>query len=169
MAQTNWLRELGRFVTVLLVQGLLLNHVRLFGYINPYFYLYFVLLYPLTGNRTILIALSFFLGLGIDMFSDTGGVHAAAAVFAAWIRPLLLKFSFGVSYQYNTIKVPSAPLQQQFIYVVSMVILHHFLLFSLEAFSGRHWALILTNTLASGIFTTGLIIGAFHLFSTSNK
>ncbi|MEJ6664146.1 MAG: rod shape-determining protein MreD [Flavobacteriaceae bacterium] len=169
MGQTNWLSELGRFFLVLLLQVLLLNHIRLFGYINPYFYIYFIILYPLTGNRTLLILLSFLLGFGVDLFSDTGGVHAAAAVFIGWARPLFLKFSFGVSYQYNTIKVPSAPLQQQLIYVVSIVFTHHLLLFSLEAFASRHWALILSNTLSSSLFTSLLIMGAFYLFSTKNK
>ena len=66
MGQTNWLSELGRFFLVLLLQVLLLNHIRLFGYINPYFYIYFIILYPLTGNRTLLILLSFLLGFGVD-------------------------------------------------------------------------------------------------------
>lgn len=157
-----------RFVFLVLIQVLLLDHINFLGYINPYLYVFFILLYPLTGNKGLLIFLSFLLGLTIDVFNDSGGIHAGASVFIAWIRPMILKFSFGVSYEYNTVKVNSSSFSQQLIYILGMVLLHHLVLFSLEIFNAQHILLILKSTLFSGIFSTILIFCSLYLFSRVN-
>jgi len=164
-SSTQWLSILGRFIVVLLIQILIMDRIRLFGFANPLFYCYFILLYPLSGNRVWLILSSFALGLGIDIFNDTGGAHAAASVFLAWIRPVLLNFSFGVSYQYNTTKIPNATVGQQIIFVLSALVLHHLVLFSLEAGSWDYLYLVLKSTLITSLLTTALILSAFQFFS----
>lgn len=165
MKSNETLVNLVRFITLVLVQVLLLNHVNFMGYINPYLYPLFILIYPLTGNKTLLIFLSFILGLTVDIFSDSGGIHAAACVFIAWVRPVILKFSFGVSYQLNTLKISTAPLTKRIVYIISMVLLHHLILFSLEIFNAQHILLILKSTLFSGIFTVILMVATILLFS----
>src|SRR5690606_12959433 len=94
-----------RFIVLVFLQVLMLNNVNLAGYINPYLYIFFFLLFPLDGDKFLLIFLSFLLGLSIDIFEDSGGVHAAACAFIAYIRPIVLKFSFRVSYEYNSVKI----------------------------------------------------------------
>ncbi len=154
-----------RFVTLVLVQVLILNHINFLGYINPYVYPLFILVFPLTGNKSLLMILSFILGLSIDVFSDSGGIHAAACVFIAWIRPVVLKYSFGVSYQLNTLKISTAPLSKQIVYIISMVLFHHLILFSLEIFNVNQILLVLKSTLFSGIFSIILIVCSILLFS----
>ncbi len=158
-----------RFLVLVLSQILLLNHVDFLGYINPYIYILFIIVYPITGNKSSLIFISFLLGLIIDVFSDTGGIHAGAAVFIAYLRPLILKYSFGVSYEYNTVKVSNAEFGQRLLYVASMVFIHHLVLFLLEIFSVNHILLILKSTLFSGIFSTILILSAITIFSKKSK
>lgn len=154
-----------RFIGLLLLQVLVLNNINFLGYINPYLYILFIIVFPFTGNKSLLIGLSFLLGLSIDFFSDSGGVHAAASVFIAYLRPFLLKFSFGVSYEYNAIKLSKVTFNERFIYVALMVILHHLILFSLEIFSVSRILLILKSTLFSGIFSILLILCSLVLFS----
>lgn len=154
-----------RFIVLLLIQVLLLDHINFLGYINPYLYVLFILVFPLTGNRALLIFLSFLLGLSIDIFSDSGGVHAGASVLIAYIRPALLKFSFGVSYEYNTIKISKATISELLTYIVLMVFIHHLMLFMLEIFSMQHILLVLKYTLFSGVFSTILILCTVILFS----
>lgn len=154
-----------RFIVLVLVQVLILNHINFQGYINPYLYPLFILVFPLTGSKSLLIILSFFLGLCVDIFGDSGGIHAAACVFIAWIRPVVLNYSFGVSYQLNTLKISTAPLPKQIVYIISMVFVHHLILFSLEIFNAGHILLILKSTLFSGIFTVILMICSILLFS----
>lgn len=169
MLNNELLVNLFRFVVLVLIQVLLLNHINLFGYVNPYLYIIFILTYPLLGNKSLLIISSFLLGLFIDMFGDSGGIHAAACTFIAWIRPVLLKFSFGVSYQMNTLKISTAPLSKQIIYISMMVLCHHLLLFVLEIFTVNHILLILKSTLLSSIFSILLIVGTIILFSRRNS
>ncbi len=153
-----------RFVVLVFLQVFLLNNINLAGYINPYVYIIFILLYPLDGNKGLLIFLSFLLGLSIDIFEDSGGVHAAASAFIAYIRPVVLKYSFGLSYEYNSIKIRKAALAERLTYFASMIFLHHFVMFALEIFSFNHILLLLKSTLFSGIFTLVIIFGSLILF-----
>ena len=154
-----------RFFLLILVQVLILNQINLFGYINPYLYILFIIIYPFTANKSLLIFLSFLLGLFIDFFSDSGGIHAAASVFIAFIRPVILKYSFGISYEYNTIKISSEDYLKQTIYVGSMVFLHHFIMFALEIFNINHFLLFLNSILFSSIFSIIIILCIITLFS----
>ncbi len=169
MQNNQILINIFRFVILVLTQALLLNHIDFLGYINPYLYILFILIYPITGNKSLLILLSFLLGLSVDIFSNSGGIHAAASVFIAYFRPLALKYSFGISYEYNTLKVSSAEFTQRLLYVSSLVLIHHFILFLLEIFNVNHILLILKSTLFSGIFSTILILSAITIFSKNNK
>ena len=154
-----------RFFLLILVQVLILNQINLFGYINPYLYILFIIIYPFTANKSLLIFLSFLLGLFIDFFSDSGGIHAAASVFIAFIRPVILKYSFGISYEYNTIKISSEDYLKQTIYVGSMVFLHHFIMFALEIFNINNFLLFLNSILFSSIFSIVIILCTITLFS----
>jgi rod shape-determining protein MreD len=89
--------NISRFVLLLLAQVLLFNQLDLFGFVNPFPYILFIILYPVNGNKTALLVSSFFLGLIMDMFWNSGGVHAASCLILAYIRPSIFKFSFGLS------------------------------------------------------------------------
>ena len=158
-----------RFIILVLIQVILLNHINFLGYINPYLYILFIILYPLNGNNSLLIALSFLLGLSIDIFGDSGGIHAAACVFIAYIRPVILKFSLGVSYEYNIIKIKNIDIRQRIVYISIMVFLHHIVLFLLEIFNLDHILLILKSTLFSSIFSFILILSTISIFSKKSK
>ena len=165
MQNSDIIINIGRFLLLVMLQILLFNHINFGGYINPFPYILFILVFPFTGNKGLLIFLSFLLGLSIDIFSDTGGIHAAASSLIAYTRPLLLKFSFGISYEFNTIKLNKAPIAARFTYITSMVILHHLVLFSLEIFNISHILLVLKSTLFSGIFTIVVVFCISLLFS----
>src|SRR5690606_16392741 len=121
--------------------------------------------YPVERNQMLLLLLSFLLGISIDFFSDSGGIHAAACVIIAYLRPLVLKFSFGVSYEYNAIKVSNTTFGRRLTYVAILVGIHHLVLFFLESFSINHTLLILKSALFSGIFTISLCLIFMVLFS----
>lgn len=158
-----------KFIILVLTQVLLLNHVDFLGYINPYLYILFIITFPFSGNKSLLIFLSFLLGLTIDVFGDSGGVHAAACVVIAYLRPFILKYSFGISYEYNVIRINNVDFGQRLIYVTSMVFIHHLVLFSMEIFNINHIMLILKSTLFSGIFSTILILSSISIFSKKSK
>lgn len=126
-------------------------------------------MYPLDGNKGLLILLSFLLGLSIDIFEDSGGIHAAACAFIAYVRPVVLKFSFGVSYEYNNVKLKKADPMEKLTYIASLVFMHHFIMFSLEIFSINHIPLLLKSTLFSSIFTIIVIACTMIIFSRKSS
>ena len=155
-----------RFVLFILAQVILLNNINFLGYVNPYIYIIFILLFPLKNNRLIFLTVSFLLGIIIDMFLDSGGVHAAASVLLAYSRPVLLKFSFGTLYKHQTIKFRSLEFGSLFNFIAIAAIFHHLVLFSLEIFNISQILLILKKTLFSSIFTIVLSVLIILLFRT---
>ena len=158
-----------RFIVLVLVQALILNNINFLGYINPYIYVLFILLYPINNNRLLFLFVSFLLGLSVDLFLDSGGVHAAASVAIAYARPLFLKFSFGMTYEHQTVKIGNSEFGQRFTYFLLIIIMHHLILFSLEVFSVDKILLILKKTLFSSIFTLILCLILTILFSRRPK
>ncbi len=158
-----------RFVLLVLTQVLICNHINFLGYINPYIYILFIALYPIKNNRASIILLSFILGLTIDIFQDSGGINAAASVFIAYIRPIVLKFSFGSLYEHQTIKFSTVDLGSKTVYIALLAVIHHFILFSLEIFNLSKILLILQKTLFSSIFTIILSILITIIFSKKSK
>ena len=154
-----------RFIALVFVQILILNHINFLGYINPYIYILFIALFPVKNNRVILILLAFLLGITIDMFLDTGGIHAGASVFIAYVRPLVLKTSFGMIYEHQTIKFNTVDFGSKLTYFALLTVLHHIVLFSLEIFSISKILLIFQKTLFSSIFTIILSVVVTIIFS----
>ncbi|RYJ43395.1 rod shape-determining protein MreD [Flavobacterium beibuense] len=145
--------NIARFILLLAVQVFIFNRINLFGFINPYPYILFILLYPVNGSKAGLLLSSFFLGLIVDMFLNSGGVHAAACVTLAYLRPTFFKFSFGISYEYQTIKINERLTPERFSFILISVVTHHIILYLLEIFSFSLILDILWRTLLTTVFT----------------
>ena len=158
-----------RFIALVLIQALVLNHINFLGYINPYIYILFIILFPIKNNRSLFIFLAFLLGLSVDLFSDSGGIHAAASVTIAYIRPVILKFSFGAIYEHQTIKFSNTELGQRLTYFLIAILIHHLILFSVEIFNSSRIILIFKKSLFSSIFTLILCLLITILFSKKTK
>ena len=158
-----------RFILLLLAQVVICNNVNFLGYINPYIYIIFIFLFPIRDSRIVLLIVSFLLGMLVDLFSDSGGVHAAASVTLAYARPLLLKVSFGMLYEHQSVKFSNTDIGSLFGYVALGTLLHHLILFALEVFNISDILLILKKTLFSSIFTIILSILIIVLFSRNKK
>lgn len=158
-----------RFILLVILQVLVLNHINFLGYINPYVYILFILLFPIKNNRLMFLLLSFLLGLTIDIFSDSGGIHAAACVSIAYIRPVILKFCFGTIYEYQTIKFDTVDFAAMLIYIAIISVIHHFIIFSLEIFNISYIILTIQKTLFSTIFTIILCVLITIIFSRKTK
>lgn len=158
-----------RFVFLIFLQVLILNNINFLGYINPYLYILFIILYPFTGNQGLLLLLAFLLGWSIDIFEDSGGINAAASLVIAYIRPYLLRFSFGLSYDYQSVKLSNSSFGAMFSYVSLMVLVHHLVLFSLEIFSFAHLLLLFKEILFSAVFSIVLILFSLSFFMKQTR
>lgn len=154
-----------RFIGLVLLQVLVLNHVNLFGYLNPMVYITWLFLFPIKKNKSFFLIASFFLGLTIDFFSDSGGINAAATLFIAFIRLPILKVVLRRSdFDFVLFNLRAISIDKIFLYVATLTITHHFIVFSLEYFSFNAFITIISNTFYTSIFTILLSILGMFLF-----
>ena len=158
-----------RFILLLTAQILIFNRIDLFGFINPFPYVLFIILYPVNGNKSGLLAASFLLGLLMDMFWNSGGVHAAACLVLAYYRPAIFKFSFGLSYEYQTVRLNDVVTPERFSFLLIAIVLHHFVLFVLEVFKVSFLWDILVRTVLSTIFTIITCIIIIYIIKPSKR
>ncbi len=148
------------FVFLVLLQVLILNNIQLSGYINPYLYVIFILWLPVEMKKSLVMLASFFLGLSVDIFSNTVGMHAAACVFLAFCRPYILHF-LAPREGYEGGQVPGIQafgLSWFLTYAAIAILLHHLFLFYLEVFRMTEFFSTLWRVLLSSIFTMILVI-----------
>ena len=158
-----------RFFLLLAAQLIIFNIINLFGYINPFPYILFVILFPVNGNKQLLIISSFLLGITMDLFSNSGGVHTTACLILAYARPSIFKFSFGVSYEYQTIKINDSLTSERFSFLLVSVVIHHFTLFILEVFQLSFLWDILLRTIIGTLFTLLICILLIYIFKPSKR
>lgn len=149
----NNLTNISRFAILLLLQIVLFNNINILGYLNPYPYVLFILLFPINGNRLSLLISSFTIGLILDMFLNSGGIHATASLCLAYIRPTLFKFSFGLSYEYQTIKIADKITSERISFLILSIIIHHFIIFLFEFYRLSLLPTILFRTLSTTLLT----------------
>lgn len=161
--------NISRFVLLLAIQIIIFNNMNFLGYISPFPYILFIILYPVNGNKSGLIASSFLLGITLDLFSNSGGIHATACLVLAYLRPSLFKFAFGLSYEYQTIRLNDVVTPQRFTFILLSVIIHHFTLFILEAFQLSYILDTLITTVLSTTFTIILCIIIIYLIKPNKR
>jgi hypothetical protein len=158
-----------RFILLLALQIVVCNNIDLFGYIDPYPYILFILLYPVNGNKAGLLISAFFLGLILDMFMNSGGAHAVACVTLAYLRPVFFKFSFGISYEYQTVKINDRLSPERFSFILISVVTHHLILYLLEVFRFSLVLDILIRTLLTTLFTLIVCIIIIYLIKPGKQ
>ena len=158
-----------RFIFLPAAQIVIFNNIDLFGYINPYPYILFILLYPVNSNRAGLLITSFMLGLTIDLFTNSGGIHAASCLILAYVRPVFFKFAFGLSYEYQTIKINDRLSPERFTFILISILTHHFILFMLEYFKFTFILDALLRTIVTAIFTLIISIIIIYLFKPNKR
>ncbi|KIC03984.1 rod shape-determining protein MreD [Flavobacterium sp. JRM] len=161
--------NVSRFILLLAVQIIIFNNMNFLGYISPFPYILYIILYPVNGNKSGLIVSSFLLGLIMDMFCNSGGIHATACLILAYYRPYIFKFSFGLSYEYQTIKLNDSLTPERFSFLLVSVLLHHIILFTLEAFQFNFLLDVLLRTLFSTIFTIITCIIIIYLIKPNRR
>lgn len=157
------------FVSLVVLQVLVLNNFQLFGYLNPKVYPLFILTLPPKINRALLLFIAFGLGLTIDVFENSGGVHASATLFLAFVRPLLLRIiTTPGSNDVTKLNLGFLGIPKFISYMIPAILLHHLWLFTLEAFTFNNYYLVLYETLISSAFSILLIFTLELLFNRNS-
>ncbi|WP_235917541.1 hypothetical protein [Hymenobacter busanensis] len=145
-----------RFLLYVLVHMLIVSRLpSLFGVGWCFFYVGFLLFLPIATPIVALLVLSFATGFAMDLFYDTGGVHAAAAVLLGYLRPWVLRLLTprdGYDAQ-DSVNIHQMGWQWYLVYTALLLVLHHTVFFFLELGSLRVVGLTLLKILVSTLFT----------------
>ena len=153
-------RNIFRFVVLILFQVLVMDNVMINGYMIPYIYILFILLMPFETPRWVQLLSGFALGLAVDLFSGTPGMHAAACVLAAFARPYLLDLlASRDGYEPETFpRIHYYGLLWFLKYAALIVAIHHLALFYLEVFQLKYFFSTLLRVILSSILSTSTIV-----------
>ncbi len=156
-----------RFVILVAIQILIFNNIQLSGYINPYIYILFILLLPFETPGWLLLILGFLLGISIDIFSDTLGMHTIATTLMAFLRPFVLEIIAprdGYESGSNP-RISFFGLSWFFRYAAILTVIHHFVLFYIEIFHfGGFFSTLLRVILSSAVTLFVIIISQFFVY-----
>lgn len=160
-----------RFLLFMLMQVLVLNYINLFGYINPYFFIFFILLLPFETPAYLVLLIGFSSGLVMDGFSDSGGIHAAAGSLISFIRPSILK-TISARREYEPgVQARASDLGWPWFlkYTLIMVSIYEFVIICLELFRLSLIPAALLRFGLSVLLTMTLIVIYEFLFRTTRK
>jgi rod shape-determining protein MreD len=153
-------KNLIRFVVLILIQVMILNNIQVSGFINPYMYVLFILLLPFETPNWLLLLLSFFLGISVDIFTNTLGMHASACVFMGYLRPYILNYlAMRDGYEVGTSPtIRYYGFAWFFKYAMVLVFAHHSFLFLVEVFSFSNFSETLIRIIFSSFFSLILLV-----------
>ena len=160
-----------RFVALLLIQVLILKRLSFpltdSIHLNIFLYPLFIFLLPFRTPQTAILLLAFFMGLGVDYFYDSFGVHASALVFTAAIRPFILA-RLSPRDGYNLTHSPTMKRMgfSWFLTYISLLLGIHLLwYFSVEAFTFVYIGDILLKSVSSFVVSMTFIFMVTFLFN----
>ncbi len=162
-----------RFIFFILIQVFVLNKIPPLHHLaNPYLYFLFILWLPFKTGRRNLMILALALGLCLDYFTKTPGLHAAPCVFIAYLRPFLINVLIsqeGAEANYEEPSIRSMGFVPYFTYTAVLTLLHHTFLFLLEALQFAGFWYFVGKTLLSVVISLLIILIVELLFVRKQK
>lgn len=147
------------FIVFCLVQALVLNHIHLLGYAIPLLYVYFVIMFPRNYPKWAILLWCFFMGLTLDMFSNTPGLTAASLTLIGLLQPYLVE-PFLPREAAENIEVSGSALGKGkfLLLTIILVLVYCLVFFSLETFNFFNWQDWLFRIVGSSLITIIFII-----------
>jgi hypothetical protein len=151
---------------VLLVQNLVVFNVG-FSFV----YVAFLLLLPIEISAVLLLLIAFLTGLIVDIFYNTLGIHTAACVLLAYLRPYVIRLITPRGGYEQTIRLSLHGMGADWFlpYTLILVFIHHSLLFLIEASHLDLLLLTFLKVICSTVFTTVLIVIFQYLLHSPKK
>ncbi len=148
------------FILYVLLQILLVRNLVLFDFGFCFIYVAAIILLPYETSLTLLLLSAFVTGIVVDTFYNTLGIHAAATVLMAYLRPVIIRVQMapGVQDLRIVFSLQALGLWPFVRYVFVLVLIHHTALFFIEAGSLSLLLPTLARIAASTLFTTVSIV-----------
>lgn len=156
----DWTKQIGRYIVVMLLQVLLFDQLQLFGVCHPYIYILCLLMMPITLQHSLDMIIGAVVGIIMDVFCNSLGVHMAACILLMFLRPYVLGAVVSDKDRLNEqINLRTIGMEAFVKYVVILVVIHHLTVFMLAAWSWSHIGFVLIETVVSSLVTGLVIIG----------
>ena len=154
------LREVGIALFFVLLQAVVFNQINLFGIAVPLVFIYIIFRMPLSLSTAWLLTASFFLGLTVDIFSNTPGMNALACTILAFMRRFVLSLYLphGSDYVAETPSIRGFGMWLYVRYSLTLTFLYCVLLFAIESLSLFDFPYMLMRIVGSTLLTFLLIL-----------
>ncbi|GJM29348.1 MAG: rod shape-determining protein MreD [Cyclobacteriaceae bacterium] len=159
------------FILYLLLQVTVVRNMVLFDTAFCYVYVAFLILLPFEIRPVLLMIIAFLCGIMIDIFYDSLGIHAAACVLIAFIRPFWTKtvpprggYEMGMK---PTIRIMGFSWFLTF--TLPLILIHHLVLFFVEAGGLHLFGFTLVKVISSTILTFLVMVILQYLFYRSTR
>ncbi|MEK6780827.1 MAG: rod shape-determining protein MreD [Bacteroidota bacterium] len=158
------------FFLYLLIQVMLLKNLVLFNTAFCFLYVAYILFLPTETNILALMVIAFFTGFVVDIFYNSLGVHASALVAIAYLRNYWLRvITPQGGYEINSVPSLEANGTQWFlVYTIPLIVLHHFILFIVEAGGFHGFGYTSMKMLFSVLFTMTILV-ILQLLTTERR
>lgn len=158
-----------RFAGLVLLQVLIFSRMNFLGQINPMVYILFLYWYPVRENRTALLGIAFLLGFAVDLFTDSLAMHTVACLTAAYFRPAIMRFVFGVNLEFQNFRLSASTRVQKVTFLALLTGIHHLVFYTLEIFSLTNLLLILKRVVLNGLGTFVFALLLSSLFARQRE
>ena len=167
MLQDN-IKILLSFIVLVLIQTLIFNQIALFGFSYPTVYLFFVISYRFDKSQFILIFLGFLLGLTIDLLQGSSGSNTIATLLISFLRPFMIKFSFGNNLDSISLLSMNSKTNNQIIFIASIILVHQVIMQCVAYLDFHHFMVIFRNTIVNSTLTFIILFSSVTLFKNKN-
>ncbi len=165
-------RHIALIIFILGIQIFVLQRVDLtfgdFKYIHLFIYPYLVMTLPFNFNKYYLLIYAFCIGMIVDVFFGTYGIHAASLLLIGMMRPTIYRL-FEPREGYTARELPTVSKQGlTWVLTTASVLMLTFclFLFSVEAFSFVYLSEILLRSIFSFLGSIILIFLTYILFNS---
>ena len=156
----DWTKQIGRYIVVMLLQVLLFDQLQLWGVCHPYIYVLCLLMMPITLPHSMDMMIGAAVGLMMDVFCNSLGIHMAACVLLMLIRPYLLGVIVNDKDRLNEqINLRTIGWEALIRYTVILVLVHHLTIFTLAAWNWNYIGFVLIETAVSSAVTILVVLG----------
>jgi hypothetical protein len=133
---SDLVKNIFRLAIFILVQVYVLNKIpHLHQFIVPYLYFLFILWLPFSITRLGLLLVGLVTGLILDYYTQTPGLHAAACVLIAYVRPFVINLLIPkdtAEFNFREPSPRSMGLAPYMLYAFVLTLMHHTYLVLLE-------------------------------------
>lgn len=146
---------------LVLAQVIMFNHICLFNVAVPLVFIYLLVRLPITLSVNWMLTIGFFLGLTVDIFSDTYGMNTLACTIEAMMRKPILRL-YVPREEDLTRPEPSMyslGTATYLKYLLTLTLLYCGLIFLIEAFTFFNPVRLLLRIVFSTILSMALMIG----------